>query len=44
MERKDFMSNILDKVKSIEEYIINLRRELHENPELSSKEFNTQKK
>lgn len=38
------MSNILDKVKSIEEYIINLRRELHENPELSSQEFNTQKR
>ena len=29
------MSNILDKAKSIENYIINFRRDLHENPELS---------
>jgi amidohydrolase len=38
------MSNILDKAKSIEEYIINFRRNLHENPELSSQEFKTQEK
>ncbi|GFP74430.1 amidohydrolase [Clostridium fungisolvens] len=38
------MSNILDKVKSIEEYIINFRRDLHENPELSGQEFKTQEK
>ena len=38
------MSNILDKAKSIEEYIINFRRDLHENPELSEQEFKTQEK
>ena len=38
------MSNILDKAKSIEEYIINFRRDLHENPELSGQEFRTQEK
>lgn len=38
------MSNILDKAKSIEEYIINFRRDLHENPELSGQEFKTQEK
>ncbi len=38
------MSNILEKAKSIEEYIINFRRDLHENPELSGEEFNTQNK
>ena len=38
------MSNILDKAKAIEEYIINFRRDLHENPELSSQEFKTQEK
>ncbi|KGK88595.1 amidohydrolase [Clostridium sp. HMP27] len=38
------MSEILDKVKSIEEYIINFRRDLHENPELSNQEFKTQEK
>lgn len=38
------MSNILEKAKSIEEYIIKFRRDLHENPELSGQEFNTQGK
>jgi len=38
------MSNILDKVKLIEEYIIDFRRDLHENPELSCNEFKTQEK
>jgi amidohydrolase len=38
------MSNILEKAKSIEEYIISFRRDLHENPEISGQEFNTQEK
>jgi amidohydrolase len=38
------MSNMLDKAKSIEDYIINFRRNLHEEPELSGQEFKTQKK
>ena len=38
------MSDILDKAKSIEEYIIKFRRDLHENPELSGQEFKTQEK
>jgi amidohydrolase len=38
------MLNMLDKAKSIEEYIINFRRDLHENPELSGQEFRTQEK
>ena len=38
------MLNILDKAKEIENYIINFRRDLHENPELSGQEFKTQKK
>lgn len=38
------MSNIFDKAKSVEEYIINFRRDLHENPELSGQEFKTQEK
>lgn len=38
------MSDILNKAKSIEEYIINFRRDLHENPELSGQEFKTQEK
>lgn len=38
------MSKILEKAKLIEEYIINIRRDLHENPELSGLEFRTQKK
>lgn len=37
------MMEILDKVKGIEDYIISFRRKLHENPELSGKEFETQK-
>jgi len=38
------MSNILEKVKSIEDYIVSFRRDLHENPELSGQEFKTQEK
>ena len=38
------MSNILDKAKSIEDYIVSFRRNLHENPELSGQEFKTQEK
>lgn len=38
------MSVILDKAKSIEDYIINFRRDLHEYPELSGQEFQTQQK
>lgn len=38
------MSDILDKAKANEEYIINFRRDLHENPELSGQEFKTQEK
>ncbi len=38
------MSDILDKAKSIEEYIIKFRRNLHEYPELSGHEFQTQEK
>lgn len=35
--------NFIDKVKEVEEKIIEDRRHLHENPELSSQEFETQK-
>lgn len=38
------MSNILDKAKSIEKYIIDFRRDLHENPEISGQEFRTQQR
>ncbi|MDR7857696.1 amidohydrolase [Tissierella sp.] len=38
------MSNILEKAKSIEDYIIKFRRDFHENPELSGQEFKTQEK
>ncbi|HHU70855.1 MAG TPA: amidohydrolase [Clostridiales bacterium] len=38
------MSDILVKAKAIEEYIINFRRVLHEEPELSGQEFKTQEK
>lgn len=38
------MSEMLDKAKEIEEYIISFRRDLHENPELSGQEFKTQEK
>ncbi|MTK11064.1 MAG: amidohydrolase [Clostridiaceae bacterium] len=38
------MSNMLNKAKSIENYIINFRRDLHENPEISGEEFRTQEK
>ncbi len=38
------MSMILDKTKSIEDYIINFRRSLHKDPEISGQEFKTQEK
>lgn len=38
------MLEMLDKAREIEEYIINFRRDLHENPELSGQEFKTQEK
>jgi amidohydrolase len=38
------MSNILDKARLNEDYIINFRRDLHEHPELSGQEFMTQEK
>lgn len=38
------MLNILERVKKVEEYIINFRRLLHEEPELSGKEVKTQEK
>lgn len=38
------MSEILEKAKSIEDYIINFRRDLHKNPELSGEEYETQAK
>jgi len=38
------MLSILDKVKLIEDYIINFRRDLHKNPELSGEEYETQQK
>lgn len=38
------MDDYLNKAKSIEQYIINFRRDLHENPELSGQEFKTQEK
>lgn len=34
---------MLDKAKQIEQYIIDLRRYFHENPELSGEEFNTKR-
>ena len=34
--------NFIDNVKDVEEKIIDMRRHLHENPELSSQEFETQ--
>lgn len=36
------MPNILDQAKSMEEYIIRIRRSIHQNPELSGKESKTQ--
>lgn len=38
------MSEILEKAKSIEDYLISFRRLLHEEPELSGEEFKTQEK
>jgi amidohydrolase len=35
---------MLNKAKSIEDYIISFRRDLHENPELSGQEFRTQQR
>lgn len=38
------MTNMLEKAKSIENYIINFRRDLHKYPEVSGQEFKTQEK
>lgn len=38
------MVDMLEKAKEIEDYIIAFRRDLHENPELSGEEYETQKK
>jgi len=38
------MSSTLEKVQLIEDYIINFRRSLHKEPELSGQEFKTQEK
>lgn len=38
------MEDIIDKAKGVEERVIAIRRELHENPELSGQEFETQKR
>lgn len=38
------MSEIVEKVKNIEKYIIEFRRELHKDPELSGQEYRTQEK
>lgn len=38
------MEDILNKAKSIEEFIIKFRRDLHENPELSGQEYKTREK
>lgn len=38
------MSSMLEKAKSIEDFIIAFRRDLHENPELSGEEYRTQEK
>jgi amidohydrolase len=38
------MSDMLNKAKSVEDYVIKIRREIHAEPELSSLEFKTQEK
>lgn len=38
------MTEILNKAKTVEDYVIQLRRELHKYPELSGQEFETQKR
>jgi metal-dependent amidase/aminoacylase/carboxypeptidase family protein len=38
------MSDILNAAKSIENYIINFRRELHKDAEISGQEVKTQEK
>ena len=38
------MPSTLDKARAIEDYIINFRRSLHKEPELSGQEFKTQEK
>lgn len=38
------MTKILEKAKSIEDFVIGFRRDLHENPELSGQEYKTQEK
>ena len=38
------MDDMLREAKRIEEYLIQFRRDLHENPELSGEEYRTQEK
>lgn len=38
------MSNMLEKAKLVEDYVVKLRRHFHENPELSGQEFKTQER
>lgn len=38
------MDDMLREAKRMEEYLIQFRRDLHENPELSGKEYRTQEK
>ena len=38
------MRNLIDRINENKEYVINLRRYFHENPELSWKEVNTSKR
>lgn len=38
------MMNILDKAKALDRYIVEFRRDLHRNPELSGKEVRTQER
>jgi len=43
MNKKNYMEIINDKVENLYPEFIEIRRYLHENPELSKKEYNTQK-
>lgn len=38
------MENMLEKARTVEEYVVAFRRDLHEHPELSGQEVETQKK
>lgn len=40
---KNNENKMLSKAKEVEDYVISFRRNLHENPELSNKEFETSK-